>query len=248
MSAVKVIDIIQNPAGYSNNDKEIAAITYDKMNAVLGENDSLQAKLDEVFWSKILTINPTPDSPVSDTLEKALLNREGQLLKELGVDEMAAHRSALPVGESEPRIDKTITVGPTINGHDHLIIDTGMYAAPGEIVTMRIPRSFGNRGISVQIGHLRTDTGDSNYYTMPYQVLNFEIRAGSRGVVVLRVASPHGGLISFNVPSGAELVGDQSVQIEGAVEAPYFVLGETTNAEWVAGIRDRDVPVWCVGE
>ena len=92
-------------------------------------------------------------------------------------------------------------------------------------------------GAKVQIGHLRTDTGDTNYYTMPYQQLFFDL-----DTVTMDVASPHGGLLMFVAPSGTEWIGTQAVQVNGAVEAPYFVYGTNTNAEWIAGVRDRETP------
>ncbi|MFC4992456.1 cadherin domain-containing protein [Rubritalea tangerina] len=237
MTAEEVLAIIQDPVAYTETEKNLAASIFDKLNAVLKENDPLQKRFDEVFWSKIATINPTPASPVSDSLEKALLNREGQILRDLPVAQMTAHRTALPVGASAARVNKTFSVPATVAGHDYWVIDTGMYAAPGEIINITVPAAMVGNGTKVQVGHLRTDTGDTNYYTMPYQQVFFDVDATS-----IQVASPHGGLIMFVAPSGTEWTGAQSTQINGAIEAPYFEYGVTTNAEWVAGIRDRETP------
>ncbi|NWK55283.1 cadherin domain-containing protein [Verrucomicrobiaceae bacterium N1E253] len=237
MTGDDVLAIIQTPGSYSESEKNLAASIFDKLNAVLKETDPLQLQLDDVFWTKIATINPTPTTPVSDSLEKALLNREGQILRELPVAQMTAHRTALPVGASAARVNKSVTLPETVAGHDYWVIDTGLYAAPGEVVSITVPAALVGIGLDVQIGHLRTDTGDTNYYTMPYQQLFFDVDTAT-----LDVASPHGGLLMFVAPSGTEWTGAQSVQVNGAVEAPYFEYGVNTNAEWIAGVRDRETP------
>lgn len=237
VTAEHVIDVITNPSAYSTSEKNRAAEVFDRLYGVLADNDTLQARLDEVYETKIAALIPTPTNPVSDSLEKTLLNQEGLILRDLPVSEMTAHRAALPVDPAAPRVTKSITLAEPATGHASRLIDTGLYAAPGEIVTLTLPEALTGKGLQVQIGHLRTDTGDSKYYTMPYQQLTFDVTATS-----LQVASPHGGLIMFNAPSGTQWTGDQVVQTTGAVEAPYFVLGETTNADWVNGIRDRGTP------
>ena len=44
------------------------------------------------------------------------------------------------------------------------------------------------------------------------------------------------------MPSNVTWAGAQNITVTGAVEAPYFKLGTTTDAQWVAGIRDRGTP------
>ncbi|MBK1827208.1 cadherin domain-containing protein [Haloferula rosea] len=232
-----VVAVLESPASYSSGDKDRAAGIFDSLNEVLADDDTLQARLDEVFWSKIATLVPTPTTPVSDSLEKALLNREGQLLQSQPVADMVAHRAALPVSPSAPRVNTSVTLDPTEVGHAYRLIDTGLYAAPGEPVDITVPAALAGIGMQVRIGHLRTDTGDSNYYTMPYQQLTFEVDS-----TTVEVGSPHGGLLMFVAPSGVEWATSHSVQVDGAVEAPYFVLGEHSNADWTNGIRDRGTP------
>lgn len=55
------------------------------------------------------------------------------------------------------------------------------------------------------------------------------------------VASAFGGLLYIRVPAGTDL-GSIEVTVDGAVESPRFVLGETSNEEWTAGIRDLPGP------
>ena len=77
------------------------------------------------------------------------------------MSEMSAHRAALPVDADAPRIDTVVTLLPTDAGHSDLVIDTGLYAAPGEIIDVTVPAELAGMGLKVQIGHLRTDTGDA---------------------------------------------------------------------------------------
>ena len=233
----EVIRQIAAPADYSQAEKDRTARVYDALNRVLADNDTLQARLDTVFATQLASLIPTPATPVSDSLEKALLNQEGLILQGQPVTEMSAHRAALPVDEAAPRIHSHFTLAPPAQGHLSRLIDTGLYAAPGEIVEVVVPAPLVGIGLQVRIGHLRTDTDDTNYLTMPYQQLTFEI-----GQTEIQVGSPHGGLIMFNAPAGTQWTGDQNIEVNGAVQAPYFVLGQTTNDDWVNGIRDRGTP------
>ena len=236
-TAEDMLIVLADSSGTTQATRDKSMLIFDQLNKVLAETDTLQTRVNEVFIKRVVTITPTPASPVTDPFEMVLLNRESDLLQEQSISEMTPHRAALPVGASEPRVNTTFTVDPTIAGHAYLVVDTGMYAAPAEIVTITVPASMVNAGLKVQISHLRTKTGSSEYKVMQKQVFTTDITS-----TTIQVANPHGGLIAIVVPQGKEITSAQSIQINGAVRAPYFKLGETTDAAWNAGIRDRDVP------
>jgi hypothetical protein len=62
----------------------------------------------------------------------------------------------------------------------------------------------------------------------------------------VRVASAFGGAIYIDVGGeaggNAPGLGRVGVRVDGAVEAPCFVLGKTTDAEWVASLRAKPAP------
>jgi hypothetical protein len=232
-----VVAVYEDPAAYTAAEADRAAVVFTRINDSLPTGDTLKARLAQVFESKLDSLVPTPEAPVTGSLDKAILNQEGQQLQDVPVDEMTAHRAALPVDPDAPRIATTVTLVEPDSGHAKLVIDTGLYAAPGEVIDVTVPEALAGLGLQIQIGHLRTDTDDAEYFVMPYQQLVFEVDSAT-----LQVASPHGGLLMFVAPGDVEWTGDQSVQVDGAVEAPYFVLGEHTDADWIDGVRDRGTP------
>jgi hypothetical protein len=55
------------------------------------------------------------------------------------------------------------------------------------------------------------------------------------------LASSVGGLLYVDVPKGLELK-DLRLRVRGAVQAPHFVLGQTTNEAWRESIRNAPAP------
>ena len=116
---------------------------------------------------------------------------------------------------------------------------TGLYAAPGERVTVTAPPAVAESGDwHVRVG-AHTDSllwWRSEFKRMPEISRRFAVSD-----VTTLVANAFGGLIYIEVPDDAGL-GTVSIEIEGAVAAPRFVLGETDPAEWRNGIRDAPAP------
>ena len=207
-----------------------------KLDSVLADDDLLQAELNARAMASAGTLFPSPTTPVSDSFEKALLVWESNNLLSLPVTETVAHPTAFGVGTNAPRVNVTRTLHAP-NGHATIRIPTGLYAAPGEIVTVQVPAGFQGLGLRVRISHLRTDLGDSNYYHMPFQQVYFDLNAPS-----VAIASPFGGLISIEAAAGEDGITNVVFGFNNVVEAPYYVHGVTTDLEWVGGIRDRETP------
>jgi len=89
---------------------------------------------------------------------------------------------------------------------------TGLFAAPGEIVTLTIPEDLVGK-IRVYIGHL-------------HYLLNFGALKRSKQ----KIASPFGGLIVIRVMR--KDIGMFDVTVENAIEAPNFVFGKNSNDDW----------------
>ena len=106
---------------------------------------------------------------------------------------------------------------------------TGLYAAPGEVVTVTISDADAARQnkLSVRIGAL-TD----RLWHLPRWERYPEISlAVPLNKPVTKVANPFGGHVYIVVPRNTP-AGTVSVQIDGAVEAPYYVFGTTTDEQW----------------
>ena len=104
---------------------------------------------------------------------------------------------------------------------------TGLYAAPGETVTISLPAGTEGKGLGVRIGS-HTDT---LYHTARWDRAPEISRRWTLNAATTTVASPFGGTVFIDVPERSTL-GNIDVKVSGAVPAPHFVRDVTTKAEW----------------
>ena len=182
----------------------------------------------------------------SDRLDKgkrpldAMLSRhQCRMLRALPAEDVPAHPSAgnwpgLPAPGAERLIRTLALDGNTPSaGHGHNRAErhtwrmTGLYAAPGEIVTVEIPPVLVDRDLQIQIG-VHVDTlGRPDVIRRVPEIL---VRKPLTGAVT-RVASAFGGLVAVLVPPDSSLGGFEAT-ISGAIEAPFYVHGKTALTEW----------------
>ena len=112
---------------------------------------------------------------------------------------------------------------------------TGLYAPAGKVVTLDVPE--GTEHLDVQIGvHTDNLCDNPKWDRAPIVALRQRLKPGAN-----RINSPYGGLI-YLIPAKPKAGVKVSVTIHGAVRAPYFVLGETTEQEWNETIRRYPAP------
>ncbi|BFH62509.1 M60 family metallopeptidase [Paenibacillus azoreducens] len=112
---------------------------------------------------------------------------------------------------------------------------TGLYAAAGKVVTVDVPE--GTEYLDVQIGvHTDNLCDTPKWDRAPIVALRQRLKPGTN-----RINSPYGGLI-YLIPAKPKAGAKVNVTIHGAVRAPYFVLGQTTEQEWNETIRHYPVP------
>ena len=136
------------------------------------------------------------------------------------------------VPASAPRLTRTVAIDTSVpRWHS-----TGLYAAPGELVTVTMPAAATD-GFHVRVGaHTDGIWPRPEWTRMPEITRRFPVTG-----VRTRVANAFGGLIYIEVPPDANL-GRIDVEIAGAVAAPLFVLGETDLAAWRSEIRHAPAP------
>ncbi|MEO1523949.1 MAG: M60 family metallopeptidase [Planctomycetota bacterium] len=239
-----VLNALQDSSGISADRLEELATVYRKLNEVLPADDLLLARLDALFWDRIETINPTPATPVSDPFEQTLLRREMDLISNLPVDQVTAHRTVADVyGEVPASATRLQNHVVSVNTNHSGFLPTGLYAPAGEVVTVEVPASLVGQGYQVRIsGHHDNISPRSSWNRVPYGVSRtFELDSST-----VQVASAFGGAIYIDVGGQAAGPvpghGDVDVTVSNAVLAPYFVLGQTTDADWNAAIRDYPGP------
>jgi hypothetical protein len=182
---------------------------------------------------------PTTKDPIreSDLLPRLVLTMQMRDLAKLPPEEVTAHPAAAsfpgPVPADAPRTAGTAMVDPAVPGW----ASTGMYAAPGELVTVTFPADKAKAGYKVRIGSTTCRLWSKDFWSRaPDVTREFKVVSAET-----KVANPFGGLLYVIVPQKAE--GDTfDVAITNAVPAPYFVAGKTDPAVWRASIRNLPAP------
>ena len=233
------INTMENVNGSSISDQNLAINLLKELINTLDDNDIAYARLYEAFQAASGNLTPSANTPVTSSFEKVILDVECELLAKLPVSEMSAHRAALPVDAGAPRItNHPFSIEAPAANHGTKTVYTPFYAAPGETVTINLPAALVGLNLKAKVSHLRSGIGsNSSYLVMPRQDISFDLDAAQ-----VSIANPHGGLIQIIIPSNVVWANTETINVSGAVLAPYFKLGETTDAQWTAGIRDRGTP------
>lgn len=200
---------------------------------------------DAILWPKIRELVkqssaiPLPDKPIAaeDALQRIAVAAEDAELRRLPPEKVKAHPAASGFPFAVPADAEPITAQREIDTKVPAWHSLGLYAAPGALVTVTVPKQAAHRKLSVQIGchtdvlwHLRT------WERWPDICRRAEISMSTT-----RIANPFGGLVYIDVPEGCEL-GSILVTIAGAVESPLYVLGKTDLKDWTKHIRHLPGP------
>ncbi|MCB1224228.1 MAG: M60 family metallopeptidase [Verrucomicrobiales bacterium] len=183
---------------------------------------------------------PAPDAPLTQDQHgsaRMRLSMETRTLRLTTGPDIAAHPAAAtfpgqPPAEA-PRVGREISIDPTVPGWH----STGLYAAAGEVITVTLPADQVGSGYALRIGcHSDTLYHLDKWLRAPDVTKSEQLSAAET-----RVSSAFGGLIYLEVPrraAGAAF----TVALSGAVEAPLFVLGQTTDEAWNSSIKNRPAP------
>ena len=170
-------------------------------------------------------------------LERLLLTLEVQRAMHLPANQVRAlpAAAAFPglVPDTAPRVTRTVQIDTGIpDWHS-----TGLYAAPGETVTVTVPSAAAKMGLQVRIGaHTDPLWQLAKWERAPEITRAFPIHAA-----YTRAANAFGGPVYIVVPSGCK-AGIVSVTIGHAVEAPLFVRGQTGLDAWRQTVRNAPAP------
>ncbi len=182
---------------------------------------------------------PSHAHPLTDAqgLGKLLLALELQRDGSLPPTKIRAHPAAgifpgaVPKGAA--RVSRRVPVATETPGWH----STGLYAAPGEVIGVRLPPAAVAGGLRLRIGaHKDRLWGKPAWRRAPEITVERPLDAGRT-----THACAFGGLIYVVVPPRCKL-GAVTVAIQGAVPAPHFVLGTTSLEAWRAEVRVRPAP------
>ena len=182
---------------------------------------------------------PKPERPISmdNPLARLVVTLQVRELKHLPPEKVQPHPSAKffpgDVPEGAKRVRRVVEVDANVpDWHS-----TGLYAAPGEVLTIRTPKEAVGKGLLVRIGA----HSDTLWHLPAWRRCPEICRIFPIDKPEVKVANAFGGLVYIVVPRGCQL-GKVQVEIDGAVEAPYFVLGKTPFDEWGQKIRYLPAP------
>jgi Peptidase M60, enhancin and enhancin-like/N-terminal domain of M60-like peptidases/Cadherin-like domain len=184
---------------------------------------------------------PTPTSRVSNAAEMIRLRIESAVLPQLLPADLFVHRTAFSYGDipiGTPRVTKNLTFDVSAANAQTQWLSTGLYAAPGETITVTVPASLVNQGWTVKIGsHDDDNSATTSYARMPFGVSRDEqINSTS-----MQLGSVYGGTIYFVKPT-TSITAVYNVSVASAIEAPRFELGQTTDADWINSLRNLPAP------
>jgi Peptidase M60, enhancin and enhancin-like/N-terminal domain of M60-like peptidases len=198
--------------------------------------DARRSELDEVY----ATLGAKRLTPKSHALARALIDLDSRLAMESPPAQTKAHASSAafpgPVGTTR-EADAAVEIDPRLPGWH----TTGLYAPPGEVVTITVPKELAGAQAFVQIGAWRDPHQHAYRVRLKNALRRFEIKDE-----VTLVASAIGGPIYIDLPEAfsnqVQLASAIAIRVQGAALAPHFKLGVTSVEEWRASIRNRETP------
>jgi len=216
--------------------------------------------LDE-FLTGLLALNhklgpivPTREKPVvpgADPLVDAVVNLETSFNLSLPAGKMYAIPAAADypgeVPDKAVRTDRTLTIDGNWKGWlsgrgaaawaAKEMRPTGLYAAPGEVITVTAPAEIAGKGFEVVIGAYNGGLENREKWER-YPRLQHAV--GIEGPVT-KISSGLGGLVTLRVPRDGAF-GPLAFQLSGGVPAPVYVAGKTDLKKWRAKIRKFPAP------
>jgi hypothetical protein len=217
-----------------------AGITATNCVAALPRDDRLlRPRLEALLASHAGALVPAPDRPLeaARALDRVLLAAALAEIDSAAPEKVTAHPAAAAFPGAVPADAREVSRRMSIDTAVARWHSTGLYAPPGRVITVGAVGGLSDAGLRVRIGcHTDELWHHAEWRRVPRISRSWPIDSAR-----VRVASAFGGPIYIEVPERGE-PGATSIEIAGAVEAPYFVLGKTTDREWATRIRDLPGP------
>lgn len=229
----------QGGAALSAGDRQQVALTLDQLMTAGADKGVYQRALDQVSkaygWIALSASNPL--ARAERPLDALMARYQARQLANLPAEAVPAHPSAADWpglgGPGEPvkqvvRVDARAPAPALINcGEQGVTRNTGLYARPGQVVTITLPASAVGDGLTLRVGIHTDDLSDQDRW-LRCPVITRDVRLTGP---VTRVASAFGGLVQILVPPGCSR-GPMDLTVEGAVPAPVFRVGTDLPAAW----------------
>jgi hypothetical protein len=206
-------------------------------------------KLDKLQQYRENSVTPTAQKRLSRDKQPdyTILSLQVRRMRQVSAEQVTAHPAAevFPgsIGEGAKQVVQKIEINTSaagwhIGGRRSLYWhSTGLYAAPGELITVTVPKDVTEKGLYVRIGaHNDRLWRKSSWARAPEICRRFALTRTET-----KAANAFGGLVYIEAPYDLK-IGEITVTIDGAVRAPYYVLGKTNSEEWRQTIRNLSAP------
>ncbi|DAC66316.1 TPA: hypothetical protein HA325_03365, partial [Candidatus Thalassarchaeaceae archaeon] len=151
------------------------------------------------------------------------------------------------VPSNATRISRTVSINGTQPGlpsnfgysgaRSSLRMSTGLYAPPGEVITVSVSQDVSELGFWILIGAHTDGLWGKDVIKRHSKIYRYWWIENT----TTEIGNAFGGPIYAAIPAGSEF-GEFDMTISEAVRAPMFVLGETSDFEWIYSERDNPAP------
>jgi hypothetical protein len=207
-------------------------------------------KLDKLQQYRQDSLIPTAKKRLSKdmSLDYLILSLQVRKVRDVSAEQVKAHPAAKvfpgTVGKDAKKVAQKIKIhtsdaGWHIGSRRRSLYwhSTGLYAAAGEVITVTVPEEVTEKGLYVRIGaHNDRLWRKSSWARAPEICRRFALAQTET-----KAANAFGGLVYVEAPYDLK-VGKTAVTIDGAVRAPYYILGKTNPEKWRQTIRNYPAP------
>lgn len=223
------------------HDRQLARVATETARILPPADTLLRPRLAALLAQRDPAAVPSPDHPLrlDRPVERTLVAFESADLERLDTAATRAHPAAAAfpgaVPADAPRVERAVSIDLAIpEWHS-----TGLYAAPGEPITIRLPDAAAAEGLSIRIGCHK----DKLWHLPKWDRMPEITRQWPLSGETTTVASPFGGLIYLVVHRSPRPKSETlRITISGAVEAPLFTLGSTSLEDWKTRLRGLPGP------
>ncbi len=186
-----------------------------------------------------------------DYVADVLLRVEEALTQNLPAHELPSHPSHTEFpGEVPPdasRVSRLVTIDGNQSGlpsnfgysqaRSPIRMSTGLYAAPGEVISISVNDSLVDQGVWILVGaHSDNLWSKEQLHRFPNIVRNWYVDNST-----INVGNAFGGIIYVNIEAGSTL-GIFDVLISNVIEAPTYFYDSTDMSEWLLNQRNAPAP------
>jgi hypothetical protein len=253
-----LIPALQKQTAYNENANVIIGFNLDCIFKYSDPKSAIVNRLKTVLKVPDVLPVPTMDSPLYDNT--ILLKAANKLTYQqyAAKQDFDHHPLAKAKGyksfpgdvpASAPRINETVIIPLKVGTqglNDPAPIfyrphSTGLYVPAGEKVIITISGAAIKQHLKAQIGvhdDNLTDYTDKALFVRAPVDLTKTFNLDKKQI---EVYSPYGGLLLINIADTSKLKAIK-INVKGAVKAPYFKLGETSEEDWINTIRNNPAP------